>query len=301
MPSPKQPELEFRFTLRLLFLVARLHQIFKTFQDSLKTEFWPSADTRDTWRKELAWLSQTSWPIHAVLDEAKEAGKDLDDRNREFLRRINSFLKASIDNDNSKTSSSEWFDGAISYLDQAMDKTDSWEKFLLNRVELLRNKHNELGEIEDGVVYSKLWNIYPSLAIHPGRMGLLRLRESGFNRLKKAANAHISGTENTAEENDKNSCLASRQIFLTAHLIRYFYPDMWTKDEQREFIDLHQKISPLLRNNTAFKRSFDYRMEEVEGALMDKFQFLSQFEQSSQHVKSFAKPHLKTRNVLAGK
>lgn len=299
MSSPKQPE--FIFTSRLLFLVTRLHQIYKTFQDSLKTEFWPSTDTRGSWRKELTWLSQTSWPIHAVIEEAKEAGRDLDERNREFLRRVNSFLKASIGKDDSKTSSSEWFDAAISYLAQAMDQADSWEKFLLDHVALLRKNHIELGKIEDGVVYNKLWNIYPSLAIHPGRMGLLRLRESGFDRLKKAAKAQSSGTENTAEENDKNSCLASRQIFLTAHLIRYFYPDMWTKDEQREFLTLHQRISPLLRNNTAFKRSFDYRMEEVEGALMDKFQFLGQFQQSSQYVRSFANPHLKRRNDLAEK
>lgn len=277
MSFERQPE--FIFTSRLRFLIIRFIQISKTFQDSLKTEFWPSADTKKAWMKELNWLSRTSWPIHAILDKSTIHGEQ-HDRYCNFLKVIDYFLRSSKSPNSSEAMASDWFDIAIEKLGYAMKEAIEWENFLANKVDLLKSENINLSEMQDGVVYDELKRIYPSLTLHPGKVSLRKSRQVGFQRLQNAARNYIENDGN-AEERDRESCLASRQLFLTAHLIRYFYPDMWTRQEQTQFIALHSKISPLLRENTAFKRSFDYRMEEVEGTLMDKFQYRSRVDSLS--------------------
>ncbi len=238
-----------------LFFVGRLWALSGLFIDALRREFWPTLEIADEWRATLR--QDLCWPAD-TLDKVFEQGRG---RNQDgFLRKNSVYLSffrrkmteadALLSEVKSEEQVVDALDAILRCVRLAHHSLSRWREQLLQDYPAARF----FPPLEDHAQYFLEWQA--------ARAALDVAKQALAKAIERRQQAQPSSAK-ALRALDLQICRTSRKYFLALFAVAVGYPPLWTEEEQRAAIELHQTAIAVMSSGDALHHT-QVRLEELE-------------------------------------
>lgn len=231
----------------LSFLITRLWRLATVYLYSMQTEFWHTKDSVRDWKEKLELLERALWPLEEFIN--------LNDGDAENRKQFEYFAYR--------------LQHAIKLLNQFSDGDNAVKVIYSARTQLkiglkdLEHWNAKLQvDTEERVDFNNLVKKHPTMVVSPGRIRAQLIKDSAMDDLRSAKSDLDTGELTRKLEVD--ACMRSRSAYLIAHYVCFFYPDIWTSADVKEFSSLHKSILDKITRGTQYVRSMQARLEDIE-------------------------------------